>query len=60
MFTVCAFDTYLHKQALKNNKETGQSQQGWHSGESTHLPQIWPRFDSDLNAIRGLSLLVLY
>ena len=20
--------------------------QGWHSGESPHLPQVWPRFDS--------------
>ena len=21
-------------------------EQGWHSGESTHLPPMWPRFDS--------------
>ena len=37
--------------------------QGWRSGESTHLPPMWPGFDSQtrrLGVICGLSLLVLY
>ena len=28
------------------NKGAGSRQQGWHSGESTRLPPMWPRFNS--------------
>ena len=32
---------------------------GWHSGESTRLPPKWPGFNPSVNAICGLSLLLV-
>ena len=33
--------------------------QGWRSGESTHLPPVWPGFNPGVDAICGLSLLLV-
>lgn len=35
-------------------------EQGWHSGESTALPPLWPDSIPRLSVISGPSLLVLY
>ena len=35
------------------------SEQGWRSGESTRLPLVWPGFNSGVDAICGLSLLLV-
>ena len=35
-------------------------EQCWHSGESTGPPPRWPRFDSWIGLVCGLSLLVLF
>ena len=40
-----------------NCKESGE--QDWRSGESTHLPPLWPGFDSQTQHLSGLSLLIL-
>ena len=34
-------------------------EEGWHSGESTRLPPMWPGFDSQTLVICGLSLLLV-
>ena len=39
---------------------TLDSEKGWRCYESTRLSPMWPRFDSVLDIMHGLSLLVLY
>ena len=56
----CAF---IERRLPDVGKEKGEwsVEQWWHSGVSTHLPPMWPGFDSQTQRhICGLSLLVLF
>ena len=44
---------------LSNINKPASAEQGWCSGESTRLPPVWPRFNPSIDAICGLSLLLV-
>ena len=39
--------------SLINESMSHCGEQGWHSGESTRLPPMWPGFDSELGPYVG-------
>ena len=59
---LCVQLRQLQKKAEKIQAWLGYTcQQGWHSGESTRLPPVWPGFDSRSRChnLCGLSLLLV-